>query len=325
MSGERRFTVGAEDVGERLDRFLARRLELGRGAVKRWLETSRVTVDGRPAKGSQRIAESSEVVCAEPPPEEPEEIVVEPEPGPLEVLWEDRHLAVIVKPAGMAVHPGAGRERGTLAHRLLARYPRVAGVGEADRPGIVHRLDKDTTGLLVAALDLETHEALSRAFAERRVEKTYLAIAYGVPEDEGRIELPIGRHPRERQRMSVRPEGREARTAWRTLRVSAGLALLELDLETGRTHQIRVHLKALGHPLVGDPVYGEARWRGLPKEVRPPLEAFPRPALHAWRLAFEHPLSGEKLHFEAPVPEDLRALWRRITGEELRVGEGDET
>jgi 23S rRNA pseudouridine1911/1915/1917 synthase len=235
-------------------------------------------------------------------------------------LHEDAALVVIDKPPGLAVHPGAGRATGTLAHHLLDRYPEMAGVGGPGRPGIVHRLDQGTSGALVVARTPAAYARLSRAFAAREVEKRYLGIAYGAPEPPaGTIAAPIGRHPQRRQEMAVRPGGRPARTGYRTLAAGAGIALLEMDLATGRTHQIRVHLKSIGHPLVGDPLYGEARWKGLPRPVQAALRDFPRPALHAWRLAFTHPATGEPLAFEAPVPEDLRELWEKVTGEALRV------
>ncbi len=162
------------------------------------------------------------------------------------------------------------------------------------------------------------YQKLSRAFAERRVHKVYLALCYGAPEPpEGRFDRPIGRHPRRRTEMAVRPDGRAARTAYRVLATHRGVSVLRLVLGTGRTHQIRVHLKDAGHPLVGDPTYGEARWKNLPAAMRPPLREFPRPALHAWRLTFEHPASGEEVSLEAEPPDDLRRLWRRHAGVEL--------
>jgi 23S rRNA pseudouridine1911/1915/1917 synthase len=239
------------------------------------------------------------------------------------VLHEDAELVVLDKPAGLAVHPGAGRASGTLAHLLLARYPEMAGVGGPGRPGIVHRLDQGTSGVMVVARTAAAYQRLSRAFAGRRVVKRYLGIVYGAPRPAaGLVEAPIGRHRERRKEMTVRADGRPARTAYRTLAARSGIALVELDLATGRTHQIRVHLKSLGHPLVGDPVYGEARWRALPRPLQAPLRAFPRPALHAWRLALPAAdgtapgafPGGPWLRCEAPVPEDLRQLWQEVTG-----------
>jgi 23S rRNA pseudouridine1911/1915/1917 synthase len=233
----------------------------------------------------------------------------------LAVLYEDPGIVVLDKPAGLTVHPGAGRATGTLAHRLLARYPEMAGVGGEGRPGIVHRLDQGTSGVLVVARTPTAYTRLARAFSSREVEKRYLAIVYGEPAPrEGMVDAPIGRHPVERKQMTVRRDGRPARTGYRTLAAAAGIALVELDLLTGRTHQIRVHMKHLGRPLVGDPVYGEARWKGLPRPVQAPLRDFPRPALHAWKLAFRHPIDETPMFFEAPVPGDLTEVWRKVSG-----------
>jgi 23S rRNA pseudouridine1911/1915/1917 synthase len=182
----------------------------------------------------------------------------------------------------------------------------------------VHRLDRGTSGVLVAARSDRAHRELARAFAAREVDKRYLALAYGAPaRAAGRIDAPIGRHPRKRKEMTVRRDGREATTQYRSLAHAAGVVLLVLRLITGRTHQIRVHLKSAGHPLVGDPLYGEARWKGCPSSSQGTLRSFPRPALHAWRLAFEHPVGGEPLSFEALPPLDLCDLWRRLAGSDL--------
>jgi 23S rRNA pseudouridine1911/1915/1917 synthase len=211
-----------------------------------------------------------------------------------------------------------------LANRLLHRFPEIAVVGGPGRPGIVHRLDKDTTGVVAVARSARAYRQLSTAFAQREIQKTYLAIVYGEPKNmEGGIDLPIGRHPTERKKMAVVAGGRPALTLYRVLAVSAGLAFLELDLQTGRTHQIRVHLKAIGHPLVGDPVYGEARWRGRPRMGRKQLEGFPRPGLHAWKLQFEHPGNGRQVSFEAPIPADMQTLWQAATRAEWPLPPAD--
>jgi 23S rRNA pseudouridine1911/1915/1917 synthase len=312
------WTVEPDAAGERLDRHVAARLDAPRNQVQRWIAAGLVRVNGREAKPAAALAAGDRVECSPPAPQE-ERIL--PEPGELRVLHEDAELVVIDKPPGLTVHPGAGRATGTLAHHLLDRYPEMAGVGGPGRPGIVHRLDRGTSGALVVARTPAAYACLSRAFASREVEKRYLGIAYGAPSPPtGTIEAPIGRHPQRRQEMAVRPRGRPARTGYRSLAAAAGITLLELDLATGRTHQIRVHLKSIGHPLVGDPLYGEARWKGLPRPVQPSLRDFPRPALHAWRLAFRHPVTGEALVFEAAVPDDLRDLWERVTGERLPIG-----
>jgi 23S rRNA pseudouridine1911/1915/1917 synthase len=243
---------------------------------------------------------------------------MEPEAGDLEILYQDADLAVLNKPAELTVHPGAGRATGTLAHRLLLHFPEIARVGGPGRPGIVHRLDKDTTGALVVARTEKAYQALTSAFSERRVVKRYLALVYGRPKSAtGSIDLPIGRHPNRRKEMTIRPEGRPARTDYELVESDRGISLLEVNLATGRTHQIRVHLKAEGHPLVGDPIYGEARWKGLDRQIRRPLQDFSRPALHAWRLQLTHPVSRNPMRFEAPIPDDLQALWKAVTGREL--------
>ena len=339
MSAARSWTVGAAgppagaataSAGERLDRHVAAALELPRNQVQQWIRAGLVRLNGRPAKASEVVAAGDLVEC-EPPPPARESLV--PEPGELAVLHEDAGMVVLDKPAGLTVHPGAGRATGTLAHLLLARYPEMAGVGGPGRPGIVHRLDKGTSGVMVVARTAASYQRLSRAFAGRAVFKRYLAVVYGRPAaNAGVVEAPIGRHRERRKEMTVRPDGRPARTGYRVLAAGPGIALVELDLATGRTHQIRVHLKSIGHPLIGDPVYGEARWRGLPRAAQAPLRDFPRPALHAWRLALPAAQSGaggpgepgdpgdarspgDWQRFEAPVPEDLRRLWEEAAGE----------
>ncbi len=307
--------ISAAEAGTRLDRCVAERLAKPRNQVRRWIVDGRVEVNGRPAKPATNVREGDRLECRPPEPRAAPGLVAEA--GDLTVLHEDPDLVVLDKPAGIAVHPGAGRDRGTLVHFLLHRYPEIGGVGGAARPGIVHRLDLDTTGAMAVARSADAYAGLSAAFAERRVEKTYLAVVYGAPRPpSGRIDLAIGRHRHDRKRMQVRRDGRPAVTRYRTMETAGGVSRLELDLETGRTHQIRVHLKAAGHPLIGDPTYGEARWKGLPGPLRRPLKTFSRPALHAWRLAFEHPVTGKPIAVEAPVPDDIRRLWRDTTGRE---------
>lgn len=306
LGGVTSWTVGPGDAGERLDRHVAARLDTPRNQVQRWIQDGLVRVAGREAKASYPVAEGDAIECAPPVPVDDR---VQPEEGELRVLYEDSDLVVLDKPAGLTVHPGAGRTTGTLAHHLLARYPEMAGVGGPGRPGIVHRLDLGTSGVLLVARTAAAYHRLARAFAAREVDKRYLAIAYGEPKPPtGTIDAPIGRHATRRKEMTVRSDGRPARTGYRVLASRAGISLVELDLATGRTHQIRVHLKHLGHPLVGDPLYGEARWKGLPKPMQAVLRDFPRPALHARRLGFDG------LEFEAPVPADLRELWEKATG-----------
>ncbi len=302
--------------GERLDRFLAAELDLPRNRVQRWIRDGLVTIGDETAKASTVLSQGDEIACS-PPPVTIDESVV-PEAGPLAIVHEDEEIVVVDKPSRMAVHPGAGRESGTLANRLVAAYPEMARVGGPGRPGIVHRLDIDTTGLVVIARTDAAYRRLSEAFAARRVEKTYLAICYGAPDPTpGVYDWPIGRHPKRRKEMTVRDDGRSARTTWARLGSHGGASLVRIGLETGRTHQIRVHFKAAAHPLVGDPVYGEARWKGLRGRERALLRDFPRPALHAWRLGFDHPGSGEPLELQAPPPADLADLWRALSGGEI--------
>ena len=296
----------AEGSGERLDVFVARRRpELSRSHVQRLIREGRVTVNDRPGRASQRL-ERGDRVLVRAPPGEPEALA--PEPMPLTIVYEDDDLLVVDKPAGLTVHPAAGVRRGTLAAALLAQRPELAGVGERERPGIVHRLDRDTSGLLVVAKNEAARAALAGQWKRRQVEKGYTALVHGRLEPpEGVIDAPIGRDPRRRQRMAVVEGGREARTVYRMRRyLAAGqdsYSLVEVTPSTGRTHQIRVHFAAIGYPLVGDRVYGR------------PSPVVGRQFLHACRLAFHHPVDGRPLEFESPLPEDLReALARLIPG-----------
>jgi len=313
MSGTHRaWDVPLEATGERLDRHAAAVLDLPRNQVQHLIRDGHLRVGGKPAKPSTALA-AGDAITADIPASADDRIV--PEPWDVPVLYEDDDLVVLDKPAGLTVHPGAGRSTGTLAHQLLARYPEMAGVGGPGRPGIVHRLDQGTSGALVAARTAAAYARLARAFAAREVEKRYLAVVYGTPKPPaGRIEAPIGRHPDRRREMAVRAGGRPAVTGYRTLASAAGLSLLEFDLGTGRTHQIRVHARHLGHPLVGDPLYGGARHKQLPKAAQKAMADFSRPALHAWRLAFAHPRDAHRVAFEAPVPHDLQDLWLAATG-----------
>jgi len=313
---------GDKEAGalDRIDRYVAHHLDVPRNQVQRWLREGRVLKNGKPASGSDAVAPGDEIACDPPVPGDDR---IEAESGELAILFEDSELLVLDKPAGLAVHPGAGRATGTLAHFLLGHDASIAGVGGPGRPGIVHRLDLGTSGALVVAKTPEAYRTLSAAFAGRAVDKRYLAIVHGVPKlATGTIDAPIGRHPVNRQEMAVVPRGRAAHTDYRTLAAAAGLALIAFHLHTGRTHQIRVHAKYLGHPLVGDPVYGEARWKTLDKSRQGVVRDFPRPALHAWRLAFAHPKTGAPLAFEAPVPTDLLTLWQAATGTEWPLSSG---
>jgi len=303
-----RLTVPPEDAGLRLDRFVAGSGHgWSRSQATRWIEAGHVTRNGKPAKPSQTLA-AGDAVEVRPPPVEASDLV--PEAIPLDVLYEDGHMIVVNKQPGMVVHPAAGNPAGTLVNALLAHCRDLSGIGGVERPGIVHRLDKDTSGVLVAAKSDAAHRALSLAFRWRTTDKRYLAVVYGVPRnDEGTVDAPIARHPTERTRMAVVRDGRPARTLWWARERYPGAALVECRPVTGRTHQIRVHMAHIGHALVGDAVYAGRQWRGLPD---PTLAArcrdFPRQALHAWKLTIPHPASGEPLTFEAPPPPDLLAL-----------------
>lgn len=334
-----RFTTAEADAGQRLDSCLARRLDESRSRVQRWIRDGRVAVGGvAELRPSRVIALGEAIECRPAPPVEAG--ALEPQHGALRVLWEDEHLIVLDKAPDVAVHPGAGRGDNTVANFLLGRYPEIVEVGHPRRPGIVHRLDLGTSGVLAVARTQDAYRRLTEAFARREVRKLYLAIVYGRPDPAaGEIDAGIARDPRQRQRMTVtraappsgpqpgggsqaggrskRPAGRPALTLYRTLASAAGLSFVELDLYTGRTHQIRVHLKSRGVPIVGDSVYGEARWRAFPVALRAALRDFPRPALHAWRLTIPHPKTGVPASFEAPLPPDLRELWLGVARSEI--------
>jgi 23S rRNA pseudouridine1911/1915/1917 synthase len=286
--------VSLEHAGERLDRFVASRMpELSRSRVQSLVKSGDILLNGAGARASETLRENDEVAVAVPDAAPMEEL--QAEEIPLAILHEDSDLLVLDKPAGLVVHPGAGNATGTLVHALLHHCRDLSGIGGVERPGIVHRLDKETSGCLVIAKNDLSHHALAAQFATRTVEKTYLAIVEGtLRRASGTIDAPIGRHRVHRQKMAIVPagDGREAVTLYRVLATGEGLSLVECRPKTGRTHQIRVHLKHLGHPLAGDPVYGR---RGR----------FERHLLHAWKLAFDHPRDSRRLEFIAPVPSDF--------------------
>jgi 23S rRNA pseudouridine1911/1915/1917 synthase len=305
---ERRDLVApAEAAGERLDVALTRLApDLTRARVQRLVGEGRVAVEGRLAKAALRLRGGERIALTLPDPE-PSGLLAQD--LPLSVLYEDRDLLVLDKAAGMVVHPARGSPHSTVVNALLHHLGEAGAPGE--RLGLVHRLDKDTSGCLVVARTEAALAALQAAFKARAVEKTYLALCHGRLAPEGRLDTPYGRHPRDRTRHTTRVESaRRAVTTWRVRQAFPGATLAEVALHTGRTHQIRVHLAEHGHPLLADAVYGgtrrEARMStGDP--VRRAAEAVGRQALHAWRLAFEHPRSGRRLAFEAPVPADLAA------------------
>jgi 23S rRNA pseudouridine1911/1915/1917 synthase len=303
------FVVEADAAGVRLDRFLAERLPaLSRARIQAVIDDEGVLVEGRPAKPSLRLRAGASVTVSVP---DPSPATPAPEDIPLRVLHEDAQLLVVDKPAGLVVHPGAGAAAGTLVNALLHRVRDLSGVGGVLRPGIVHRLDKGTSGLIVVAKDDATHRALARQFALRTVRKEYVAVVLGLPaRAQGEIDRPIGRDPVHRRRMSVdAPRARAARTSYRTRERLDGAALLDVRIHTGRTHQIRVHLASIGHPVAGDDLYGGRRAPSSRRpEAREALRGLARPALHAARLEFDHPATGERIAAVSPLPADLEAL-----------------
>lgn len=304
-SGRQRIAeVPAASRGARLDQVLVQLFpDLSRARLQALVRGGRVLVEGRAARVSLRMRGGERVKLTEPPPEP---ATTEPEDLPLRILHQDRDLLVLDKAAGVVVHPGAGHTRGTLVNALLHHVRDLGGVGGELRPGLVHRLDKDTSGCLVVAKTGAALASLQAAFKGRTVTKTYLALVHGHPPAEGRIETRYGRHPRHRMRFTGRlATGKPALTLYRTRERLHGAALLEVELLTGRTHQIRVHLAEAGHPLLGDALYGKPG-RGDAR-VRAAEAALGRQALHAWKLAFPHPRTGRRRAFEAPVPPDLRA------------------
>ncbi len=298
--------MGETLAGERLDRALAALAGVARAQAQRWIAEARVRVNDELVRASHKLA-AGDRVFAEPPVAAPSPLT--PEPIALALLHEDDALVVLDKPAGLVVHPAPGHPRGTLVNALLHHVKDLAGIGGVARPGIVHRLDRGTSGVMVVAKTDAAHAALAKQFHDHTIERVYIAFVRGSPaRDEGHAERAIGRHPSDRKRMSVTTKrGRAARTAWRVVRrfPKADVVKLEVRPETGRTHQIRVHLSAHGLPLLGDEVYG----RGAKGSF---ARALGRPALHAAVLGFVHPTSGERLRFEAPLPADLLELERSL-------------
>jgi len=291
----RTLELTADRSGERLDTFVARRCpELSRSHARRLIDEGLVTVSGRQGRPSDRVTAGIEISVTIPPPEA---IDLAPEDIPLTILYQDGDIIVLDKPAGLTVHPAPGHPSGTLVNALLAACPDLRGIAGTLRPGIVHRLDKDTSGLMVVAKNDRAQRALQRQLTDRDVRKTYVALVQGVPKPrEGQIEAPIGRHPKNRKKMAVVAGGREATTKYRVREELAGrrYSLLEVEPVTGRTHQIRVHMAALGHPIAGDATYGKRS------------DLIARQALHASKLAFAMPLGGRAVEFESPPPADMR-------------------
>jgi 23S rRNA pseudouridine1911/1915/1917 synthase len=329
-SGRLLFEAGPSDVDERLDRFLGRaaadrRFALSRTRLKALIEAGHVKVDGNIViDAAYRVSEGAQIEVEAPPAIESRMPAQE---LPLDIVFEDSHLLVLDKPAGLVVHPAAGHEDGTLVNALIAHCgDSLSGIGGVRRPGIVHRLDKDTSGLLVVAKTDAAHRGLSELFADHgrtgSLVREYLALVWGRPAmPQGTVDAPLGRHPRQREKMAVVSEerGRHAVTHWR-LEAPLGVAsLISCRLETGRTHQIRVHLAHIGHPIVGDAVYGagfKSKSAQLSDAGRAALARLGRQALHAEKLGFVHPLTGEELLFESPPPEQLSSLIRLLKSQD---------
>ncbi|MBX9840390.1 MAG: RluA family pseudouridine synthase [Xanthobacteraceae bacterium] len=323
--------VSGKEAGGRLDRVLAERSELSRTRLKALILAGEVAVGGRTVRDPSHKVHADDVIMVNVP--EPEAAEPSGEDIPLKIVFEDEAIIVIDKPAGLVVHPAAGHATGTLVNALIAHCgDSLSGIGGVKRPGIVHRLDKDTTGLMVVAKTDRAHQALAAQFADHGrtgpLKRAYLAFAWGAPpRPKGTVDAPLGRHPTSRDKIAIRKDGRHAVTHWQVLeryvlerypspgstgKASAPAAsLIECRLETGRTHQIRVHLAHIGHPLMGDPVYGpgfRTKAARLPPDARAALEGLGRQALHAYLLAVQHPTTGQQLEFRSELPGDLARL-----------------
>jgi 23S rRNA pseudouridine1911/1915/1917 synthase len=318
-------TIGADEAGGRLDRVLAAHIPaLSRSRLKALILGGQVAIEARTIRDPATQVNSGDTITVTLPP--PEAAKPAAEAIPLNIVYEDDALIVIDKPKGLVVHPSAGHATGTLVNALIAHCgDSLSGIGGVKRPGIVHRLDKDTTGLMVVAKTDRAHRALSEQFAKKRegpLERGYLALVWGVPDrPKGIIDAPLDRHPHARDKRAVRQGGREAVTYWQVLERYLGsdgkpvASLVACTLETGRTHQIRVHLAHIGHPILGDKTYGtgfKTKASRLSPQARAALDALGRQALHAERLAFEHPETGEVLEFHSPLPADLAALRKAL-------------
>ena len=300
--------AGPDDRGLRLDVFLAGRVEnLTRSQIQLLNRSGAISIDGRRDKAGYRLR-GGETIKVNLRPLEPASL--SPEQIPLQIYFEDENLAVIEKNAGLVVHPGSGTRGGTVANALVYHFQNLSDVAGEVRPGIVHRLDKKSSGLLIVAKNNVAHARLSAAFQDRRIQKTYLTLVHGKPRrDAAAIELPVGRHPAIRTKMAAgQAKGRAAYTEYRILESFGGFSLLEVKIKTGRTHQIRVHLSAIGHPVVGDDVYGERRYKEFVRKHGELNRYF----LHAAELQFEHPITGEPLRFHSPLPQELQKLLEGI-------------
>jgi len=317
--GSGRLVVDEEAEGTRVDRLLAEYLsDVSRNRIQKLIREGRILLDGAPCRASTPVKASQVVTW--PADAGWVTVTLNPQPVDFEAVFEDESLLVLNKPPGLVVHPAPGHWEGTLVHGLLHRWPQWRPPGGALRPGIVHRLDMETSGLMVVARTGRAFQELQRQIAAHAAERAYVALAWGTVEgDEGWIQAPIGRDPRHRQRMAVVPQGRPSATQWQVLSRFDSLTLLRLVLRTGRTHQVRVHLASRGHPVFGDSLYGGIEYaRRLTPGRRAALDRLRgqmgRLALHAYRLAFRHPRDGEWLEFEAPVPRDMEGVLLALTG-----------
>ncbi len=293
-------TVNPDDPIQRLDLFVAARCGLTRSRAGKLIKEGAVEVDGTPIKASSSLRPGQKVLVNMPGPVED---TLEPEDIPLDILYSDEHLVVVDKPSGLVVYPAAGHSNGTLMNALKARFGTLANIGGPLRPGVVHRLDKDTSGTIVVALNDKAYYYLVEQFKARTTSRTYTALINGrLTESKGTIDAPIGRSPHDRKKMSTHSRGgREALTHWRVLKEFPGASLVEVRLSTGRTHQIRVHMISIGHSVLGDRSYGKK----MKVEYKSKVVKFPRQMLHAATLGFDHPATGERMDFTAPMPEDM--------------------
>ncbi len=304
------FTATAPEAGRRLDTVIAARFPtISRSHASRLIRKGHIRVNGQGKKPGY-VVRFQDIVQTEIP--SPDPVECRPEAIPLSIIYEDGDVIVLNKPPGLVVHPGAGHKSRTLVNALLFHYPRLSGIGDENRPGIVHRLDKETSGSMVVAKNVLAYKSLSRQFKMREVHKVYLALVYGaVRQPEGVISLPIGRHPTDRKKMSIRSRrSRPTETHWKVKEAFSGVTLLEIDLKTGRTHQVRVHCATLGHPVVGDSTYGKKRRQNavLARPTQEVLAIVGRQMLHAWQLSFYHPQTRELMRFESPLAEDMASV-----------------
>jgi 23S rRNA pseudouridine1911/1915/1917 synthase len=301
----RRVTVTEKQQGLRLDRGLAEQLpDLSRSRLQQLIRQGQVWLNGQPCLDKDRPLQAGDQIEVRIPPATPTSL--QPEPIPLDILYEDEDLLVINKPRGLVVHPAPGHASGTLVHALLAHCPHLSGINGELRPGIVHRLDKDTTGALVIAKHDQAHQHLQAQIQAKTARRIYLGVVFGRPaQSQGTISAPIGRHPVDRQKMAVLPpgQGRAAVTHWQVLERLGNYTLMQFELETGRTHQIRVHAAHLHLPIVGDPLYTRSKTSPVKLSGQ---------ALHAWKLSFVHPRTGQPLQFTAPLPEEFERLLRQL-------------